>query len=101
MRFWHIVMRAWLQTRSALTGRQLTRAEKKKKIDRELNRRNSELGEWLRNARVSARLTQTTVARMMGRDQTYIAKIEHGIRRITFAEAEMMAEICRTSITVV
>jgi transcriptional regulator with XRE-family HTH domain len=46
----------------------------------------------LRTARHRAGLTQVEAARLLGRPQSFVAKIENGERRVDVVE---LAEICR------
>ena len=63
----------------------------RKEISRELNKRNITLADQLREARESAHFTQAQVGQGFGRDQTFIAKLESGMRRISFVEAEKLS----------
>jgi transcriptional regulator with XRE-family HTH domain len=65
----------------------------KKEINWALAKRNSTLAVQLRHARESAHLTQAQVGQGFGRDQTFIAKLESGMRRISFVEAEKLSII--------
>jgi transcriptional regulator with XRE-family HTH domain len=46
---------------------------------------------------MEAGLTQVEVARMMGRPQSFISKIETQERRVDFLELQVLAEICGKS----
>lgn len=47
----------------------------------------------LRDARKRASLTQVEVAALLGRPQSYIAKIENGERRIDFIETIQLCKV--------
>lgn len=47
----------------------------------------------LRQAREDAGLTQTEVARGLGRPQSFVSKIESGERRVDFVELQHLARI--------
>lgn len=66
-------------------------AKTKRSVDRELRKRNSFVGAKLGLARREARLTQTQVASMFGRHQTFIAKLEAGVHYGAFVEVEKLA----------
>jgi transcriptional regulator with XRE-family HTH domain len=51
--------------------------------------------ERLRTAREEAGLTQTEVAKALGRQQTYVSKCELGERRVDFVELEEFASVYR------
>jgi ribosome-binding protein aMBF1 (putative translation factor) len=70
--------------------------ELRKTVDQHLAERNKELGKRLREARNNARLTQAKVGQLLGRDQTFVAKIELGTQRATFVEVERLARIYNT-----
>jgi transcriptional regulator with XRE-family HTH domain len=53
---------------------------------------NQALGERLRQARESAQMTQTQAASHVGRDQTFITRIESGLQQATFVEVEQLAQ---------
>jgi hypothetical protein len=67
--------------------------EIKKKVGRELRERDDILRRQLLQARKDAGILQREVAFRFGRDQSFIAKLEGVIRRITFAETERLAAI--------
>jgi transcriptional regulator with XRE-family HTH domain len=50
------------------------------------------LSYYLRLARENARMTQHQAGAQMGRDQTYIAKLESGAQRPLFVEVEQLAK---------
>ena len=47
----------------------------------------------LKETRMEAGLTQTEVARMLGRTQSFISKVETGERRVDFLEVQVLAKI--------
>jgi transcriptional regulator with XRE-family HTH domain len=47
----------------------------------------------LKWARTKAGMTQTEAASQLGRDQTFLTRIESGSREVTFAELEQLAKI--------
>ena len=47
----------------------------------------------LKDARHDANLTQRQAAKRLGRLHTYIAKIEHGDRRVDFIELQLLASL--------
>ena len=47
----------------------------------------------VRKARLEAKLTQAEVARLLGKPQSFVSKIESGERRLDFVEAESFAHI--------
>jgi transcriptional regulator with XRE-family HTH domain len=49
----------------------------------------------IRQAREDAGLTQTEVARGLGRPQSFVSKIESGERRVDFVELQHLARIYR------
>lgn len=52
----------------------------------------------LRQARADARLTQTEVARLMSRPQSFVSKAESGERRVDFVELQFLARIYKKPI---
>lgn len=68
-------------------------ARKKKILDKQLRKRNALLAAALAIARKEARVKQSDAAYRFGRDQTFIAKLERGVRRIAFVEVEFLAEL--------
>jgi transcriptional regulator with XRE-family HTH domain len=66
---------------------------KKDFINDALRSRNDLLCEKLRDARRLSQLTQAEVAHRFGRDQTFISKIESGIREVSFVEVERLIRI--------
>jgi ribosome-binding protein aMBF1 (putative translation factor) len=73
-------------------------ARKKKEIGDLLLSRNKKLCRKLRAERLLLGMTQSDVARKFGRDQTFISKIEKGIRLPSFVEVERLASIYRMSV---
>jgi transcriptional regulator with XRE-family HTH domain len=53
----------------------------------------------LRAARAEARLTQTEVARALGRPQSFVAKCESGERRVDVIELLDFAQLYRKAVT--
>jgi transcriptional regulator with XRE-family HTH domain len=53
---------------------------------------NRALGELLRKARTAAGMTQTRAAAAIGKDQTFIARLEAGKQQATFVEVEQLAQ---------
>jgi transcriptional regulator with XRE-family HTH domain len=51
------------------------------------------LCEQLKAARQKARLTQVQVAKLLGRHQTFMTRVESGKHPVTFLEVEQLAEI--------
>ena len=51
----------------------------------------------LKETRIEAGLTQAEVARILGRTQSFISKIETGERRVDFLELQVLAKIYRKS----
>ena len=51
------------------------------------------LRERLKAARVEAGLTQTQVAHLVGRPQSFVSKIEVGERHVDFIELQVLASI--------
>jgi transcriptional regulator with XRE-family HTH domain len=49
--------------------------------------------EQLREARTSAGLSQEDLAKKMGWDQTYVSKIERGVRRVDVVELIAICEV--------
>jgi len=49
--------------------------------------------EQLRDARTSAGLSQEDLAKKMGWDQTYVSKIERGVRRVDVVELIAICEV--------
>ncbi len=47
----------------------------------------------LKETRIEAGLTQAEVARMLGRPQSFISKVETRERRVDFLELQMLAKI--------
>jgi len=63
------------------------------KLMREKSKLQNELlGKLLRQAREEAGMTQTVAAANLGRDQTFIARIESGSQQATFVEVEQLAQ---------
>jgi transcriptional regulator with XRE-family HTH domain len=50
------------------------------------------LGEKLRSMRVSAHLTQAEVARLLGRPQSFVSKVESGQHPLDFVECVQFAQ---------
>ena len=60
----------------------------------EKNKQQSKLvGNQLKQARKYAGMTQTQAAAQLGRDQTFITRIESGSREVTFVELEQLAKL--------
>ncbi len=57
------------------------------------NARRERLRSELRNARKRASLKQVEVAAMLGKPQSYIAKVENGERRIDFIETIQLCKV--------
>lgn len=57
------------------------------------NARRKRLRSELRNARKRASLKQVEVAAMLGKPQSYIAKVENGERRIDFIETIQLCKV--------
>ena len=55
--------------------------------------------ERLRRAREGAKLTQTEAARLLGKPQSFMSKIESGERRVDFVELQMLTRIYGKPIT--
>ena len=71
------------QSRNALEGNKSTlknRQQFKRRIDRALKERNELLALRLHEGRESADLSQTEVAQMFGRDQSFISRLENGLQ---------------------
>ena len=49
--------------------------------------------EKLRQARLEAELTQRQVARLLGKPQSFMSKVESGERRLDFVESQALARI--------
>ncbi len=47
----------------------------------------------LKETRMGAGLTQAEVARMLGRTQSFVSKVETGERRVDFLELQVLARI--------
>jgi transcriptional regulator with XRE-family HTH domain len=62
-------------------------------MDQMLKEQNRLLCNILTDARSRAHLTQSGVAAQFGRKQPFIARIESGLRRVTFVELEQFAKI--------
>ena len=58
-----------------------------------------ELIERLKKARKDAGLTQTQVAKMLKKHQSYMAKIETGQRRIDILEVKTLAKVYKIDIS--
>jgi ribosome-binding protein aMBF1 (putative translation factor) len=67
------------------------RNERKRQIIQELATQQEKLQELLRETRKSRGFTQAQLGRKLGRDQTFVAKIENGTRTVTFLEMEQIA----------
>lgn len=65
----------------------------RKKVEMNLSLRNDILREQLLLARKAMNLKQRDVAYRFGWDQSFISKLENGVRRITFVEVEKLAAI--------
>src|SRR5579863_5744025 len=65
----------------------------------EFSERNARLRNLLRLAREESGLTQAQVGRGLGRDQTFIAKIETGVRIASFVEVEELARVYRKTLS--
>jgi transcriptional regulator with XRE-family HTH domain len=57
------------------------------------NARREKLRKELRDARKRASLNQVEVAAMLGKPQSYIAKVENGERRIDFIETIQLCKV--------
>lgn len=57
------------------------------------NARRERLRKELRDARKRASLKQVEVAAMLGKPQSYIAKVENGERRIDFIETIQLCKV--------
>lgn len=55
--------------------------------------------EFIRQYREDAELSQAELGFLLGRDQTFVAKVEAGSRKITFEILEQIAEIVGKPIT--
>jgi hypothetical protein len=63
---------------------------------RRLTRRPRRLvGKLLRQARQEAKLNQSEAGALLGQDQTFVSKIECGLRQVEFVEVEQLALIYR------
>src|SRR5882762_7899387 len=62
-----------------------------KHLKRKFEEQSRLLRERLVQARVDVRFSQALAAAKMGRDQTFISKIEAGIRVVSFCELEHLA----------
>jgi ribosome-binding protein aMBF1 (putative translation factor) len=82
-------LREWVKRKQELEA--LERA--RRTTLQELHGQNTILQNLLRHARQEAGLTQAQVARVFGRDQTFVGKIETGVRSASFAEVEKLAKI--------
>lgn len=49
----------------------------------------------IRQARLDAKLTQEQVARLLGKPQSFVSKVESGERRLDFIELQVLARIFR------
>lgn len=67
----------------------------RRRTDQKFKEQSAILRNLLRQARVAAGLTQTEVASQLGRDQTFMARIESGSRDVTFVELEQFAKLYR------
>lgn len=56
------------------------------------------LVEQLRAARIEAQLDQVSVAKLLGRSQSYISKIESGQRRIDLIQIKEFAKIYKKNL---
>jgi hypothetical protein len=65
----------------------------RKVVDRFCEAHSIALQQRLWKARLEAGLTQREAGAKLGRDQTYIAKIETGIRDVGFVEVQQLAAI--------
>jgi transcriptional regulator with XRE-family HTH domain len=57
----------------------------------------AKLGALLKQARLEANLTQTEVAKLLGKTQAYVSKCELGERRIDVIELAAFAKLYRKS----
>lgn len=60
-------------------------------LDEKMEKQNVELGRRLKKARLDAGWSEWNAAIRMGRDQSFISRIEAGSRQPTFAEVEQLA----------
>jgi|HubBroStandDraft_4_1064222.scaffolds.fasta_scaffold196807_2 transcriptional regulator with XRE-family HTH domain len=71
----------------------------KRRADQKSKEQSAILRNLLRQARVAAGFTQIQVARQLGRDQTFMTRIESGTQDITFVELEQFAKIYRKQLS--
>ena len=64
-----------------------------------LKKQNLLLSQLLRNARKNSNVSQAEVAAQFGRKQPFVARIESGVRPVTFVELEQFAKIYRQSLS--
>ena len=64
----------------------------RKMLDEKFAEQQKLLSRYLRLARENALMTQREAGAQMGRDQTYIAKLESGAQRPLFVEVEQLAK---------
>jgi len=62
------------------------------------SKEHAELTARLRQARRSAALSQADVARLLGRSQSYVSKIESGQRQIKLTQLRELAGVYQTDI---
>jgi predicted transcriptional regulator len=63
-----------------------------KLVKKKSKEQNLRLGQLLRTARQEMGITQTLAAAWVGRDQTFIVRIEKGTQQATFVEVEQLAK---------
>ena len=61
--------------------------------------RHALLAEVLRDLRTDARLTQTDVAKALGKPQSYVSKYESGERRLDLVELADLSAVLGTSLS--
>ncbi len=64
----------------------------RKKLDKKFKEQHKLLSHYLKLAREKASMTQLEAGDQMGRDQTFIAKLESGAQRPLFVEVEQLAK---------
>jgi transcriptional regulator with XRE-family HTH domain len=71
----------------------------RKLLDKKSDYQNELIRDRLKSARRKAGMTQTQAASQLGRDQTFLTRIESGSREVTFVELEQLAKVYRKALS--